>query len=122
MWITKTQWAWLTANIVAIRSDILALKQQTETANMATKATLDALVASTMANTSATQSAAIALAGFVKTNTDLTQQLADAIKAGQVDDPDILAAVDAITANNATLTAAIPAVSAAVVRNTPSPS
>lgn len=30
MWITKTQWAWLTANIVAIRSDILALKQQQE--------------------------------------------------------------------------------------------
>lgn len=87
-----------------------------EETSMATQATLDKLTAQVSANTSATAAAAAALAGFIATVADLTQKLQDAIASG--DETAVKAAADAIEANNATLTAATPAVAAAVEANT----
>jgi len=83
---------------------------------MADQATLDRLTADVKKNTDAAQSAAAALTGFVATVTDLTAQLQAAIASN--DQTAIAAAADAIEANNATLTAAIPAVATAVAAGT----
>ena len=61
--------------------------------------------------------ATLALNGFVKSAADLTAQLQTAIADN--DDVAVKAAADAIAANNASLTAAVPAVAAAVVAGTP---
>lgn len=83
---------------------------------MASKEHLDALTAQVKANTDAANAASQALAGFVATVTDLTAKLQAAIASD--DDDAVKAAADAIAANNATLTAAIPQVAAAVPQNT----
>lgn len=87
-----------------------------EELQMASQQTLDALTAKVKANTDATQSAALALTGFVATVADLTAQLKAAI--ANDDDAAIKDVTAKLDANNATLTAAIPAVAAAVPANT----
>lgn len=84
---------------------------------MADQATLDALAKAVSDNTNATHAAETALAGFVKTVSDLTAQLQAAVASN--DQAAVQAAVDALSANNAALTAAIPATAAAVTANTP---
>src|SRR5581483_3146437 len=97
----------------------LVLKQdrRLETSDMATKEHLDALTAQVKANTDATAAAQAALTGYVATVSDLTAKLQAAIASD--DDDAVKAAADAIAANNAVLTAATPAVAAAVTAGTP---
>lgn len=109
-WSEAPPWA------LELREMLRLLINETEFENMATKEHLDALAAQVAANTDATASAKLALEGFVKSNEDLTKQLQDAL--AKDDDAAVSAAVDAITANNNTLRAAIPQVAAAVPANT----
>lgn len=88
-----------------------------ETDTMATKEHLDALAAQVQANKDAVAAAAQALNGFIGTVADLTAKLQAALASD--DDAAVSAAVDALAANNATLTAAVPQVAAAVAANTP---
>jgi hypothetical protein len=97
----------------------LLLKNQ-ETDDMATKQTLDALIASTTANTNAANAAKAALDHYAQSAADDAKKLADAIaNSDAADDPAVKAAIDTLTANNATLTAATPQVAAAVAAGTP---
>lgn len=107
----------LTIQLNRIEAKIDALTKTEGKFEMATQATLDRLNAAVAADTNAVTAAATALTGFIKTVADLTAQLQAAIASG--DDAAITAAATALEANNATLTAAVPATAAAVVANTP---
>src|SRR5665647_1003176 len=95
-----------------VKSLVQVLRQlfNMEDSLMATKEVLDRLIADVTANTNATAAAAQALTGFQATVADLTQKLQDAIAGAGNVDPAIVDAAAALEANNATLTAATPAV------------
>ena len=95
---------------------LLRAQKIEERFDMATQATLDALTASVKANSDGVASATAALQGFVQTVADLQTKLQAAIDSG--DDAAVQAAADAISANAATLIAAVPAVAEAVVAGT----
>lgn len=96
---------------------LLFLKLEIE--DMATKENLDALAATVRKNTDATQSATLALNGYATSTAELTQALKDALaNSSASDDQAVKDAVAAIDANNAALSAAVPAVASAVVANT----
>lgn len=109
-------WRYAPAWAIALRDQVGAFIINQEKNQMATAETLARLQDDVRKNTDAAAAAKLALEGFVTTVADLTKQLQDAIAGG--DEDAIKAAADAIEANNAALTAAIPATSTAVAANT----
>lgn len=104
------------ARLRAIESKLDLILKKQETEYMATSETLTRLQDDVRKNTDAAAAAKLALEGFVATVSDLTAKLQAAIEGG--DEDAIKAAADAIEANNATLTASIPATATAVAANT----
>ena len=98
---------------IEAKLDALTLKEGKY--EMATQVTLDRLNKAVTDDTGAVSAATTALTGFIKTVADLTAQLQAAITAG--DDDAINAAAAALEANNALLTASVPATAAAVAAN-----
>jgi Asp-tRNA(Asn)/Glu-tRNA(Gln) amidotransferase B subunit len=89
-----------------------------EAFTLATKQTLEELVAATTANTNATAAATDALTHYAASNAELTAKLEEALSnAETLDDSAIQEAIAAIKANNDALTAAAPQVAAAVTAN-----
>ena len=113
---------WAGAPAWAIELALIGLRilSNLEKDDMATKQTLDALVASTTANTNATAAAKDALDHFVTSQADLNQKLADAIANSDAsDDPQVQAAISAVNANTAALAASTPQVATAITAGTP---
>ncbi len=116
-WDGAPPWA---VELRAMMELLLKETRQLETYEMATKENLDKMKAVVAANTNATAAATVALNHYAQSNADLTKQLQDAIAASDAsDDEDVKAAIDALTANNTALTAAVPETATAVTANTP---
>lgn len=87
---------------------------------MATKQTLGDLTKALDANTNATVAAKAALDHYAQVVADDAAKLAAAIADSDAsDDPDVKAAIDTLTKNNADLAASTPQVATAVTNGTP---
>lgn len=99
--------------------DVVRVDQKIEDDFMAKRETDVQVIAEITRNTSLVASAKAAFDHYAETTADLTQKLADAIAGAQnTDDPEVVAAMEALKTNNDALKAATPEFAAAVAANT----